>query len=145
MPSSMGDWYGPTSFSPLNGLQVVVIDNEPTILHGMNRMLGGWGCKVTVGLDADSILKQLKAQKIQPAIALVDFQLDQGNGLDTIKKLRWRFSPTLPAVLITADRSPEVRERAQAENVEILNKPIRPPALRALLAQLSLQAHSAAE
>ena len=136
---------GPTSFSPLNGLQVVVIDNEPTILHGMNRMLGGWGCKVTVGLDADSILKQLKAQKIQPAIALVDFQLDQGNGLDTIKKLRWRFSPTLPAVLITADRSPEVRERAQAENVEILNKPIRPPALRALLAQLSLQAHSAAE
>ena len=136
---------GPATFSPLTGLQVVVIDNEPTILHGMNRMLEGWGCKVIVGFDADSILKQLKTLKVQPAVALVDYQLDQGNGLDTIKKLRWKFSPDLPAVLITADRSPEVRERAAAENVEMLNKPIRPPALRALLAQLSLRGPRAAE
>ncbi|OYU48896.1 MAG: hybrid sensor histidine kinase/response regulator [Rhizobiales bacterium PAR1] len=132
-------------FSPLTGLQVVVIDNEPTILHGMNRLLSGWGCKVIVGFDADSVLKQLKTLKVQPNIALVDYQLDDGNGLDAIKKLRWRFSPTLPAILITADRSPEVRERATGDKVEMLNKPIRPPALRAMLAQLSLQTSSIVE
>ncbi|KAF0228358.1 MAG: multi-sensor hybrid histidine [Beijerinckiaceae bacterium] len=135
---------GPVSHSPLNGLCVAVIDNEPTILHGMSRMLGGWGCKVTVGLDAESIFKQLRIEKAQPAIVLVDYQLDDTNGLDTIKKLRWHFAPDLPAVLITADRSPEVRERAASENVEMLNKPIRPPALRALLSQLSLRTMPAA-
>ncbi len=134
-----------TAYSPLSGLQVVVIDNEPTILDGMNLMLTGWGCKVYTGQDAGEALAKLKAAKAQPAIALVDYHLDQGNGIDTIQKLRWRFSPDLPAVLITADRSPEVRERALAENIQLLNKPIRPPALRALLAQLSLAGHRAAE
>jgi len=133
------------NYSPLTGLNVIVIDNEPSILHGMSRLLDGWGCRAIVGLDAEAIIKQIKLLKVQPAVALVDYQLDDGNGLDAIKKLRWRFTQELPAVLITADRSPEVRERAEAEQVEMLNKPVRPPALRALLAQLSLRAPNSTE
>jgi Na+/proline symporter/CheY-like chemotaxis protein len=133
------------NFSPLSGLRVIVIDNEPTILDGMNRLLSGWGCVVLTAVDPEDALQKLKTARIQPDIALVDYQLDDGNGIDAIRKLRWRFSPSLPAVLVTADRSPEVRERAVAETVELLNKPIRPPALRALLAQMRLQAGRAAE
>lgn len=135
----------PVPFSPLTGLQVVIIDNEPTILDGMNILLTAWGCNVIVGLDAKEVLLKLESQKQPPAIALVDFHLDDSNGIETIKKLRRKISPDLSAVLITADRSPEVRDMALGEGVEILNKPIRPPALRALLAQLSLQGTRAAE
>ena len=42
----------------------------------------------------------------------------------------------MPAVLVTADRTPAVREAAAAAmNVHVLNKPLKPAALRALLAQ----------
>jgi len=41
----------------------------------------------------------------------------------------------LPAILITADRSPRVRASARAKQVHVLNKPLKPAALRALLTQ----------
>ena len=36
---------------------------------------------------------------------------------------------------ITADRSPAVREQARAAGIQLLHKPVKPAALRALLAQ----------
>jgi Na+/proline symporter/signal transduction histidine kinase len=132
-------------YSPLAGLDIVVIDNEPTILDGMQQLLGGWGCRVVTANDAAEAVAKLGAARIRPRIALVDYQLDDGNGIDAIRELRRRFSLALPAVLITADRSPEVRERAENEGIELLNKPIRPPALRAMLAQLRLEGSHAAE
>jgi Na+/proline symporter/CheY-like chemotaxis protein len=132
----------PASFSPLNDLIVLVIDNEPTILDGMTRMLEGWGCVVVAAKDGTEAMAAFKARKMRPAVALVDYQLDSSNGIDTIKKLRWRLHKDLPAALITADRSPEVRDRAEAEGIQLLNKPVKPSGLRALLTQLSLMRES---
>ena len=41
----------------------------------------------------------------------------------------------MPAALITADRSPAVRDEARAKNIQVFNKPVKPAALRAFLAQ----------
>lgn len=134
-----------SSYSPLANLPVVVIDNEPTILDGMQRLLTGWGCLVITAVNASDAIEKCKQGQLIPAVALVDYQLDEGHGLDAIRRLRWRYGSELPAVLITADRSPELREEATADQVQILNKPIRPPSLRALLAQLMLRSPRAAE
>jgi CheY-like chemotaxis protein len=45
----------------------------------------------------------------------------------------------VPAILITADRSLHVREEAQAEAVHLLNKPLKPASLRALITQWRVQ------
>lgn len=66
---------------------------------------------------------------------LVDYHLDTGDGIEAAKQLRWKLGQSLPAVLITADRSKRVRDAAKATEMEVLNKPVRPAALRALLAQ----------
>ena len=76
---------------------------------------------------------------------MVDYHLDVGNGVDAIVKLRRRFGADLPAILITADRTPRVRDEARARNVPVVNKPIKPAALRALLAQWRIQRVAAAE
>ena len=47
--------------------------------------------------------------------------------------------------VITADRSPMVREEARARDVQVLNKPLKPAALRALIAQWRVQRMAAAE
>jgi len=67
---------------------------------------------------------------------LVDYHLDRGNGVAAIRDIRRRFGENIPAILITADRSPEVREQARDKGLIVLNKPIRPAALRSALAQI---------
>ncbi|CAN1502946.1 HATPase_EvgS-ArcB-TorS-like domain containing protein [Rhabdaerophilaceae bacterium] len=129
----------------LNGRSVLIIDNEPSILDGMRKLLESWGCVVTTAADAQDSIKLFKASKTKPDIMLVDYHLDQANGIDAIVKMRWQFRSVIPAVLITADRTPEVRDRAANEVIDMLNKPIKPPALRALLVQIGLRRAAAAE
>jgi CheY-like chemotaxis protein/two-component sensor histidine kinase len=126
----------------LADMVVLCIDNEPTILDGMDALLGGWGCRVFKATDLKSSVAVLGEAKVAPHGLLVDYHLDQGNGIDAIVQLRWRFGADTPAILITADRSPAVREEARARDIVVLHKPVKPAALRALLAQW--QVHRAA-
>ena len=59
--------------------------------------------------------------------------------------IRRRFGDNIPAILITADRSPHVRAAAREENIAVLNKPVKPASLRALLGQWRTQQMVAAE
>jgi signal transduction histidine kinase len=129
----------------LAGRRVLVIDNEPSILDGMRILLEGWSCSVVTAADAEAAIKACRAAKFRPDVLLVDYHLDQSNGIDAVLKLRWRYRSVIPAVLITADRTPEVRDRAKGEEMEILNKPIKPPALRAVLIQIGMRRAQAAE
>jgi len=117
----------------LAGMRLLVIDNEPAILDGMKRLLEGWGCRVTTAAGLDEALANLK--RGEPDVVIADYHLDNGNGLTAISTLRERSRGRLPAILLTADRSPNVREAAAALDVHLLNKPLKPGALRALLAQ----------
>ncbi|HEV2560041.1 MAG TPA: NahK/ErcS family hybrid sensor histidine kinase/response regulator [Microvirga sp.] len=121
--------------TPLAGLRVLAIDNEPAILEGMRLLLAGWGCQVLVAPDLKKALEAVRTSRITPEAIVADYHLDEGDGLDVIKSLRWTLKTDMPAVLVTADRTPAVREAADALNVHVLNKPLKPAALRALLAQ----------
>ena len=83
--------------------------------------------------------------KATPNGLLVDYHLDAGNGIEAIGALRWRFGAELPAILITADRSPLVRDDARSRDIQVLHKPLKPAALRALIAQWRVQRMAAAE
>jgi CheY-like chemotaxis protein len=114
------------------------------VLDGMETLLRGWGCEV---LKAPSLALALDAVSDKPIVPnglLVDFHLDEGNGIEAIIALRRRLGD-LPAILITADRSPDVRELARNEGVQVLHKPLKPAALRALLAQWRVLRVAAAE
>ena len=76
---------------------------------------------------------------------LVDYHLDRGNGIAAIRDIRQRFGENIPAILITADRSPHVRDAAREDGIVVLNKPVKPAALRALLGQWRTQQMVAAE
>ena len=48
--------------------------------------------------------------------------------------MRGRFGP-IPAILVTADRDGALRLRAAQADIDLLHKPLKPAALRALLAR----------
>lgn len=126
----------------LEGMLILCIDNEIQILDGMRSLLEGWGCKVLTALSQDQATQAIDAERKSsgqlPDVILVDYHLDGDiRGVEVLARLRWRFEGGLPGVLITADRTTFVRDEAAAKNMPILNKPLKPAALRSLLQQLA--------
>ena len=113
------------------GLRVLAVDNEPAILEGMrpSSPAGAAGCSPGIS----SALAAIRVSGIVPDVILADYHLDEGNGLDVIKTLRWTLSGLSSGAPhggphFGCARSCGVRA------VHLLNKPVRPAALRALLA-----------
>jgi Na+/proline symporter/signal transduction histidine kinase len=133
------------SRSSIHGLKILCIDNEPTILEGMRLLLEGWGCEVVTAADDRRAVAGFKQVRRLPDAIVADYHLDKGNGLAAIALIRKAARQPLPAILLTADRTTELREKAAAKQVQILNKPLKPAQLRAWLSQISIQQKLAAE
>jgi Na+/proline symporter/CheY-like chemotaxis protein/PAS domain-containing protein/two-component sensor histidine kinase len=130
---------------PLEGALIVCVENDPAIIDGMRTLLTGWGAEVIAETDGAAAIAAIEASHRTPTGVLVDYHLDRGNGLAVIRDIRERFGQGLPAILITADRSPSVREAIRSSNIRLFNKPIKPAALRAMLGQWSKKRMVAAE
>jgi Na+/proline symporter/signal transduction histidine kinase/CheY-like chemotaxis protein len=113
---------------------VLCIDNEARVREAMAALLGGWGCRVaTAATHAEALACVAEAGRL-PDLVLADLHLDEGpDGLEVVDLLRGTWNRAVPAALITADREPMLRARARAHQVELLFKPVKPAALRALL------------
>ncbi|EQM66018.1 ATP-binding protein [Pseudomonas tohonis] len=127
----------PQTGDPLPGRRLLVLDNEASILHSMAALLGQWGCEVVTAPDLESALGNLGG--MAPEAILADYHLDHGvTGCEVVQALREQFGRAIPAVMITADRSDECRRNLQALGAPLLNKPVKPGKLRAVLSQLLL-------
>jgi Na+/proline symporter/CheY-like chemotaxis protein/two-component sensor histidine kinase len=134
-----------SSKAPMSGTLIVCIENDRAILDGMKTLLTGWDAKVIAAVDPASAAEAIAATDERITGLLVDYHLDRGNGIAAIRDIRQRFGEGIPAILITADRSPHVRDAAREDGIVVLNKPVKPAALRALLGQWRTQQMVAAE
>jgi len=135
----------PLSRTPMSGSLIVCIENDAAILDGMKTLLTAWDAEVIAVADPDAAIEAIEAAGRGVTGLLVDYHLDRGNGVAAIRDIRRRFGENIPAILITADRSPHVRAAAREENIAVLNKPVKPASLRALLGQWRAQQLVAAE
>lgn len=114
---------------------VLVIDNEPAILAGMQAVLEGWGCQVMTATDAAAALDVAQQQPID--MLLADYHLSDGaTGDDVVNDVRAACGRCIPAAILTADRTPELKESLSAAGLSVLNKPIKPAQLRALMGRM---------
>jgi CheY-like chemotaxis protein len=129
----------PLSKTPMSGTLIVCIENDGAILDGMKTLLKAWDAEVIAVADPDAAIEAIEAAGRRVTGLLVDYHLDRGNGVAAIRDIRRRFGDSIPAILITADRSPHVRATAQEEKIAVLNKPVKPASLRALIGQWRTQ------
>ncbi|GLO54661.1 hybrid sensor histidine kinase/response regulator [Pseudomonas putida] len=121
--------------NPLPGRRLLVLDNEVSILESMGALLGQWGCEVVTATDQAGALAALWGQA--PELILADYHLDHGVvGCEVVRHLREHFAVAIPSVIITADRSDQCRRALQKLGAPLLNKPVKPGKLRAVLSQL---------
>jgi len=133
----------PLPGAALTGMRVLCIDNDRRILEGMRLLLEGWGCEVLVHSGSQSLTDGDMIGA--PDIILADYHLDGETGLDLIGQMRERFGEDVPAVLVTADRSSDVRQAAERLDVAVVNKPLKPAVLRALITRIRRMTPAAAE
>lgn len=127
--------FAAASPASLGGMSVAVIDNEPDVLNGMRLLLEDWGCRCFTGANCADVLTALIEAQVAPEAVIADYHLDEEDGIAAITALRETFGADLPAILVTADHSRDLADRAPQLAIKLLNKPLRPARLRALLAQ----------
>ena len=124
-----------TTGNPLPGRRLLVIDNEVSILDSMQALLSQWGCDVLTATDQAEAMEVLQGRA--PELILADYHLDHGIvGCAVVKHLREHFGSKIPAVIITADRTDQCRRALRRLDAPLLNKPVKPGKLRAVLSQL---------
>ena len=97
----------------------------PSMANGFNPACnGGVGFGNQPGVDHVS------------AAVIADYHLDDSTGPEAIGLVRAGLGAAVPAAIITADRMPEVQREVAALSLPLLNKPVRPAQLRALLLHL---------
>jgi CheY-like chemotaxis protein/anti-sigma regulatory factor (Ser/Thr protein kinase) len=124
----------------LNGIKVLVIDNEPKILEGMSALLQGWSCDVVTALSGDEAVAVTLERSWVPDIVLADYHLGETEtGVMALRQLAVLEGQPAnaeyfsPAIVITADRTDEVRDEIDTAQAQLLTKPIKPAALRAMI------------
>lgn len=122
----------------LEGMMVVVIDDEAPILDAMRELLEMWGCRVVTATSGDEALKKLGSSTRVPDILVCDYRLrGDEDGIGVVGALRAEFNDDIPAVLITGDTGPERIREIQASGLKVLHKPLQENELRSVLSRLA--------
>lgn len=125
-------------------LTILCLDNDTTILEGLTALLAAWGHRAVVASDAAAAMQA--AATCRPDVVLLDYHLDGiSSGLDFLDDLRQTTGGDVRALVVTGDRSEQVRKEARARGCEILQKPVKPAALRRFLAADALSRQLAAK
>jgi signal transduction histidine kinase len=126
--------------SPVYGIsnaKVLLVENDVSVREAMEGLLSRWHCTIRVAASLGEAMTALSGTGFQPDIILADQQLDRATlGSDTIAEARKLLKRTIPAIIITADPDKQLGRFAKAERIEVMQKPVRPAELRALMAHL---------
>ena len=125
------------TFDDLDGLLVLVVEDDALAREGLARLLESWGCKVCVADGLSTTLQEVSAGFV-PDVIVSDYRLRGGeNGIDTINAVRAACGQPIAACLISGDTDPTLMQDAKAAGLALLHKPVRPAKLRSLLRGLA--------
>lgn len=124
----------------VEGSVVLILENEPTVLAGMEALLKSWGCRVIPARSGEEARQRFDQVREVPDLILIDYHLDDGaNGVEEARQLQQLWGDTVPGIVVTADHTQEAKEQASQNGYALLPKPVKPAALRALMSRLLVQ------
>ncbi|MCD9095337.1 PAS-domain containing protein [Luteimonas fraxinea] len=126
--------------APLRGCRVWVIDDDPQICAATRQLLERWDCDVPLA-DGPHAALAAAVRGEAPDIVLLDVRMGEHHGPTLFETLCDRWSAVPLAILVTGETDPALRTRARDAGQGFLPKPVRPPALRALMMQMRLRGY----
>ena len=123
--------------------RILIIENDLAALQAMEALLGQWGCELRLASSAREALSALSNELTWvPEIIVADQHLNNGErGTSVIRVLRHLAGRQIPAVIVTANPSERLWKIADQRQLEVMQKPVKPAQLRALMTHLRAQAY----
>lgn len=125
----------------LVGLRVVLVDNDESVLRGIDSMVRSWGC---VPLACQSVAELAAKLERMPGAQfdciVADFHLGPGdpNGLDAIVLLRKSMSRFVSATLFTGDLSIRSSD-LNIDDVHVAHKPVVPTRICVMFEEMAAE------
>jgi DNA-binding NtrC family response regulator len=111
--------------------RILIVEDEENARKGYEALLRKWDCEVLgVGTGEEALAK---FPEFAPSVILADVELPGMNGLDLLRHLGEEIQ-RIPVIIITGRGSDErVVQAIEAGAFWYIEKPLKPPVLRALL------------
>ena len=120
----------------LEGLKVVLVDDEPGVLRALSLILRAARCDVTAFTSPEEVLNHLHTAPL-PDVILSDLRMPALSGVDLLRSLR-SSGFTTPFILMSGHAGPLEIAEARAERLTaFLSKPFNPQQLLAALSGIS--------
>ncbi|MFZ4286543.1 PAS-domain containing protein [Variovorax sp. HJSM1_2] len=131
----------PLDDSPLRACRCWCIDNDPRACDAMRALLQRWDCDVAfAGGPQDALLAASgDAAQAAPQLLLLDVRMGTVYGPHLYARLCQIWDAKPPVILLSAERDEVLRQEAAEHGWGLLAKPVRAPALRALMSQMLLR------
>jgi len=121
----------------LLGTHVLLIENDLEVMKAMESLLNRWGCRLRLASSTEEALNTLGQDSWRPNLIVADQHLDGADlGTSTIELVRTLAGTSVPAIIITANPSRALADEANAAQIEVMLKPVKPGQLRALMSHL---------
>ncbi|GAB2470834.1 MAG: hybrid sensor histidine kinase/response regulator [Comamonas sp.] len=156
MTANLWEEASESSYLPLPGLRVLVVDDEPLVRAGLCSMLEQWQCDVlgagTVGQVQRQLSRAVEAGGPLWDVVLTDLRLSKTeDGGQVIRSVRdaveqhpqWQQLPEF--FILTGDTAPERLQMANRLGAALMHKPIDPHALHIRLSHEWLRRHQQPE
>jgi signal transduction histidine kinase/CheY-like chemotaxis protein len=128
---------------------IVVIDDEVSILDATRDLLESWGCTVLTSTSIANATVDMETKGFEPDAIITDYRLSisgdsSETGVDAIISVRrYCNNEALPAVVLTGDAGVDKLHVFSSRSYLLLHKPVKPAALRAFI--LSIPTNSSVE
>jgi len=117
--------------SSIEGISVLLVDDELPILEAMISLLNQWSCQCHAYSTIQDAEKSLNEKQLTVDLILSDYRLSgDSNGIQCIERLRHIVGEATPAALLSGDTSPDLLHQVQEAGYYLLHKPLKPAKLR---------------
>jgi len=129
----------------LQGMLILVVDDELDILIGMEALLASWGCFVIVARSVDEARAHLIEAERFPDAVVTDHRLAGDSTSADVAGVVSELVPIrVPVVVLSADAGTSLDRMARERGWSLLSKPVSPQRLRSLLVELTRPAPTSA-
>lgn len=125
----------------LVGLRVVLVDNDASVLRGIDSIVRSWGCVPLACLSVDELAEKLQHMPGADFDCIVaDFHLGAGqpNGLAAIELVREHMQKFVSATIFTGDLSIRSAD-LPVPDVHVAHKPVVPARICVMFEEMSAE------
>lgn len=136
MPEEYG---GKTAFSDtedLDGLHILILEDNYAVRGGLTALLQSWGCITTDSEFVSELKEKLKKEIRPPDLLISDYRLPgDEDGVTAAHQIRAVTDPLLPVIIVSGDGTRDVLDRVKKCKLTFLPKPVIPTELKTAIAK----------